>query len=119
MRLRQQTIGALNLFGSSTGTPDAGDTLAAQALADVATISILQSRASEDSRLLIDQLQGALHSRVLIEQAKGVISQQANVGVDEAFTRLRTYARNHNLKLADAATAIINGTTLSSDLTAD
>jgi GAF domain-containing protein len=109
MRLRQQTIGALNLFGSSTGIPGAADTLAAQALADVATISILQNRASDDSRLLVDQLQGALHSRVLIEQAKGIISERVGMGVDTAFETLRTYARNHNLKLADAANGIIKG----------
>ena len=59
--------------------------MAAQALADVATIGILQERAVRESDLIADQLQRALDSRVIIEQAKGVVAYVSEVPVDEAF----------------------------------
>ena len=78
----------------------------AQALADVATIGILQERSIRESSLVAEQLQWALESRVIIEQAKGVLSVLENVGVEEAFGRLRAYARHHNLTLRAVAEGV-------------
>ena len=110
LRLRGRTIGALNLFRTDVGllTPD--DVLVAQGLADVATIAILQHQSSMSARLLNDQLSYALNSRVIIEQAKGMISQSASCNMDQAFGRLRSHARNHNLRLTDVATSVVAGT---------
>ena len=44
MRLRDEVVGALNLFRAAPGPFDPAGTLVAQALADVATISLLQQR---------------------------------------------------------------------------
>ena len=110
LRLRDVTLGALNLL-STTRTPmDEADVVVARAFADLATLSILQHRASEEAQRLNEQLSAALTSRVVIEQAKGVISERAGLDLDEAFTRLRAYARNHNLRLTDVAQAAIDGT---------
>ena len=106
MRLRDQAIGALNLFRVETGPMREADVVAAQALADVATIAILQHRAALDAQVLNDQLTEALNSRIIIEQAKGVVAEQAGVDMEQAFSRLRSHARNHNLRLADVAEAI-------------
>ena len=57
-----------------------------------------------------EQLTGALESRVVIEQAKGVIAERAGVDLAEAFSRLRRYARNHNLRLTDVAQSAVDGT---------
>ena len=81
-----------------------------QALADVATIGILQQRAVDNSTLLIEQLQAALNSRVVIEQAKGVLSSHGGVDMDRAFGALRSYARSHNLRLSDLARTVAEGT---------
>jgi AmiR/NasT family two-component response regulator len=86
------------------------DVIVARAFADLATLSIVQHRASAGAQLLNEQLSGALTSRVVIEQAKGVISERADTDLAEAFSRLRTYARNHNLRLTDVAQATIDGT---------
>ncbi|HEY0374943.1 MAG TPA: GAF and ANTAR domain-containing protein [Amnibacterium sp.] len=107
MRLRDQTIGAMNLFRSETGELNEHDLRAAQALADVATIGILHERSFRANDVLRDQLQGALNSRVAIEQAKGVLAHRHEVDMDEAFRMLRTYARSNRLPLAAAARGVV------------
>ena len=86
------------------------DLTAAQALADVATIGILQHRAAEEARLLAEQLQYALNSRVTIEQAKGVLSERSGLDPETAFEALRRYARNHNERLVDVAEGVVRRT---------
>jgi GAF domain-containing protein len=110
MRLRGRTIGALNMFRIDPGALAVADVLVAQALADVATIAILQHQTAVDAQILNNQLNQALNSRVMIEQAKGKISEAAGVDVDQAFQRLRHHARNHNLRLTDLSRDIANGT---------
>ena len=110
LRLRDVTLGALNLLGTTRAPMGEADVVVARAFADLATVSILQHRASEEAQRLNEQLSAALTSRVVIEQAKGVISERAGLHLDEAFTRLRAYARNHNLRLTDVAQAAIDGT---------
>jgi GAF domain-containing protein len=110
MRLRDEVIGSLNLLVRPTGGLPPADLAAAQALADVATISILQHRAAEEARLLAEQLQYALNSRVTIEQAKGVLSERSGLDPDIAFESLRRYARNHNQRLVDVAEGVVRRT---------
>jgi GAF domain-containing protein len=109
MRLRGSVIGALNLFRSDTGELEEEDVLAAQALADVATIAILQHRVGLEAHVLNTQLNEALNSRIMIEQAKGVIAERAGIDTDEAFARLRHHARSNNLRLADVAADVASG----------
>jgi GAF domain-containing protein len=111
LRLRGRVIGALNLFGVDTGALDPGDVRVVQALADVATIGLLQERAVRRGEVLTEQLRGALNSRVAIEQAKGVLARARAISVDDAFTLLRTHARNHNRKLTEVATAVVSDPT--------
>jgi hypothetical protein len=107
MRLRAEVIGSLNLLRADPHGLAPGDLVAAQALADVATIGILQHRAAQEHQLLAEQLQYALTSRVLVEQAKGVVAEHARIGVDEAFVALRRYSRNQNLRLVDVARSVV------------
>jgi GAF domain-containing protein len=110
MRLRGTVIGALNLFHIDPGEMRKADVDAAQALADVATIAILQHRATVEVQVLNEQLNQALNSRIVIEQAKGMVAERKAVDMEEAFVTLRSYARNHNLRLADVARDVIAGT---------
>ena len=109
MRLRTEVIGALNLFSTTTTALAEDDQRVAQALADVATIGILQERALNDARVVTSQLEAALESRIVIEQAKGIVAERNHVSIDVAFTALRSYARSHNLLLSQTAHNIING----------
>jgi transcriptional regulator with GAF, ATPase, and Fis domain len=110
LRLRETTIGALNLFRGTTEELDADDIRAAQALADVATIGILQERAVRQSDDVREQLQLALNSRVIVEQAKGVLAYTHNLTMDEAFARLRQYSRSNRLPLSEVAKALVQRT---------
>jgi GAF domain-containing protein len=110
MRLRSETIGTLNLFRTGLGPLPDEDLQVAQALADVATIGIFQHRALARSEVLSGQLQVALNSRIIIEQAKGVLAERDTLDVDQAFTRLRSYARDHSQALVEVARAVVEGT---------
>jgi GAF domain-containing protein len=109
MRLRGHVIGALNLFHIEPGEMRESDVAAAQALADVATITILSNRAARESQVVNEQLTYALNSRILIEQAKGMLSERLGLDMEASFATVRNHARNHNMKLVDVAQAVIDG----------
>ncbi|MFS8096974.1 GAF and ANTAR domain-containing protein [Lentzea alba] len=109
MRLRRETIGTLNLFRRETGLLGDEDLLVVRALADTATIGILQERAIRRSEVVTEQLQTALNSRVVIEQAKGVLAFAGNLEMEQAFNALRGYARNGGRRLADVARELVVG----------
>ena len=109
LRLRETTIGTLNLMRNERGELNQHDIRAAQALADVATIGILQERSIRDAAKLREQLQGALSSRVVIEQAKGVVAETANVSIEDAFALIRQHSRSHQTPLSLVARQLVNG----------
>jgi len=110
LRLRSIVLGALNVFFTEPGAIGEIDAVIAQAMADVATIAVLQHRAKREAAEVVTQLQSALNSRIVIEQAKGVLAERAGITTNEAFSRLREYARSHNLRLTDLAADIVNRT---------
>jgi GAF domain-containing protein len=109
MRLRDQVIGALNLFRAEPGPFETADLRIAQALADVATIGLLHERNVRRSETVAEQLQAALNSRVMIEQAKGKLAERYGLDMDRAFRMLRDYARNNNQHLTDVARDFVTG----------
>jgi transcriptional regulator with GAF, ATPase, and Fis domain len=109
MRLRTDIIGALNLFSIQPGGLDQSTVQLGQALADIATIGLLQARTIRQRDALAEQLQTALNTRVLIEQAKGVIAERRHLDMDQSFALLRGRARDHNRRLSDLARAIVDG----------
>ena len=108
LRLRDQVIGALNLFGSQDTHFAPDEVRLVQAIADVATIAILQERTLSRAEALTEQLQGALNSRIIIEQAKGALAAQEGISIDAAFDLLRKRARSTRQRLADTAIAVLN-----------
>ena len=93
--------------GSADVTLPEADLRLGQALADIATIGILQERAIRHGEIVTEQLQTALDSRVIIEQAKGVLAQSGRLTMEAAFDRLRRHARSNNLRLGDVARRIV------------
>jgi transcriptional regulator with GAF, ATPase, and Fis domain len=109
LRLRSRVIGALNLFHATSGLLPPTDVQLAQAMADIASVAIVQDQAIRAAEVRSGQLQHALDSRVAIEQAKGMLSERAKVGMDEAFRRLRSYARSNNRRLTAVASEVVRG----------
>lgn len=112
LRLRDTVLGSMNLFREVPGTLNEDDAIAARALTDVATISILQQRNVDHSTLVEAQLQQALNSRVVIEQAKGFVSHTHQVDMETAFRLLRGYARSHQIRLVDLARSVVRRDTV-------
>jgi GAF domain-containing protein len=116
MHVRERTVGALNLFRTAATVIPQADLEAAQALADVATIAILQHRDAAAAHIVNEQLQQALNSRLTIEQAKGMLAERTGTHPEQAFQLLRGYARNRNRPIADVCLAVIDDTINTADL---
>ncbi|GAA3721330.1 GAF and ANTAR domain-containing protein [Streptomyces tremellae] len=116
LRLRDRAVGALNLFHHGAQNLTAQDASLAQALADVATIALLQQRDIGQEQLEKAQLQYALTSRITIEQAKGILAERWNSTPDDAFHALRAYARAHQLRISDCARRVIDRTLDTGDI---
>ncbi len=116
MRLRTTIVGALNLFHTEANALAPEVTRISQALADVATIGLIQQRSLHHQEILVDQMQTALDSRVLIEQAKGVLAERRGIDPGAAFTVLRSYARNHGIRLTQLAASVVDGSTFATEL---
>lgn len=114
--LRDVVIGTLNIFMESEVEFSDEDLQLCQALADVATIAILQNQAAKEAQNINGQLQRALDSRIAIEQAKGILAERSHVDMAEAFTLLRQYARDNNRQLSQVAAAVVAGTLTASSL---
>jgi len=112
LRLRSQVIGALNVFRVAPGALSPADMKLARALADVATVAIVQQRALQAREQLAEQLQEALTSRIRVEQAKGILAERSGISVEEAFTRMRGHARRAGLPLRQVVDALIDGAVL-------
>ena len=110
LRLKDTRLGCLNLFMSRPASLTDTDVALAQALADVASIAIVQDQATRDAVIREGQLQHALTSRIAIEQAKGMLAERAGVDMETAFSRLRAFARNNNRGLTDVAESVVAGT---------
>lgn len=109
LRLRDDVIGAMNLFNHEPRSLTESDVTLAQALADIATIGILQERAIQNRGIIVEQLQGALNSRVVIEQAKGLLANAGSLDMDDSFKLLRWAARSSRRRLADVALDLVEG----------
>ena len=108
MRLREERIGALNLFANQTYGLIEPDEAIAQAMADVATIGILHERFIRQREEVSEQLRAAFNSRVALEQAKGIVAEATGLDVDEAFALMRAYTRRHRLLLSEVARRVIS-----------
>lgn len=109
LRLRDDHIGALNLYRSQPRAYAAHEVRLGQALADMAAVGILQQRSVSEAERRSAQLQHALDSRVVIEQAKGVLAERRGIPLREAFEVMRRYARNNNRKMRDVCDQVLTG----------
>ena len=116
MRLRTETIGALTLLDETSTSIDEDSAALGQAMADVATIGLLQHRAVHRGESLHEQLQATLHWRIVLEQAKGVLAESGGLSVQQAYAVLRRYAQVHGRRLTELARDLAAGYVSPSEL---
>jgi len=107
MRLRDRVIGGLNVFQTHRQELADDDVRVLQALADMATIALIQEQAVSRAEVLTEQLQVALNSRIVLEQAKGAVARTFDITVDEAFALLRAHSRSARRRLTDVAHEVV------------
>ncbi|MFH8350089.1 ANTAR domain-containing protein [Streptomyces sp. NPDC018045] len=101
-------LGALNLFHQHHRL-EAAYIGACQILAETTAWALAREQELARVREQNAQLQTALDSRVIIEQAKGLLAERLHLSPQEAFARLRTYARAHQRKLTAVAHQVVFG----------
>lgn len=106
LRSRDVTVGALNLFAEQPIS--AGRLVVAQALADAATLSLLQVDPHVDLQIVIRRIHLAVESRNTLEQAQGMIAQRFEIDAEEALIRLRDVSLATSMTLVDVAAAVIS-----------
>ena len=118
MRAAGTVLGALGLFGIRPGKLSEADLLVGQTLAHIACVAILQELPPTPATVM-PQLRSALTSHVIVEQAKGFLRGSLDVSVEEAFSLLRTYARDRGQHLTDVAHQLMSDRDSRSTLVGD
>jgi GAF domain-containing protein len=110
MLLKNEAIGALNLYSrKSDGFTDLDDLLVAL-FTGQAAIAVANAKTYADAVELTRQLREALDSRAVIEQAKGVLMGREGLDAGAAFERLRIWSQTRNIKLREIAKQIVEAT---------
>jgi len=104
-----KAIGAVNLYDGKARGWSSEDLRVAGIFASIATGYLAHASTARQQQRTAEQLEQALNTRLIIEQAKGVLANQREITVDEAFRRLRTYAREHNARIHDVSHEVVNG----------
>ncbi|WP_291039880.1 GAF and ANTAR domain-containing protein [Herbiconiux sp.] len=109
LTLRGHHLGAVGIFFDRPEALDDRSAALVQAMAQVATIAVVQQRTIAEHADLAAQLQRALDARVLIEQAKGLVASRHGISIDAAYQLLRGQARREQRRLRDLAEELVNG----------
>lgn len=105
LRARDVVLGALNLFATS---PVGDEQLSiARAMADAATIALLQADPDVDAIVMSRRLHLAVETRMSVDQATGIVAQRFGISVDDALVRLRSVADGEGRRLGDVAGAVV------------
>lgn len=106
--VRDESIGALNLYSRQThGFGDADEPVGAL-FADQAAFALANAQTHERAVVLAQNLAHALESRAVIDQAKGILMAANAMTADEAFDELRRRSQHENRKLRDLAQQIVD-----------
>ena len=107
LMVRDEGIGALNLYSSQSHGFAALDEAVVVLFAGQAAVAVTNSRLYQSARVLSAQLEAAMASRAVIEQAKGVIMTLRTVDADVAFDILRRTSQAENRKLRQIAAEVV------------
>ena len=95
-----QVLGALNLYARPSYRYSPEDIEAAQVVAAHASVSLARSRSEQN-------LWRAVDSRHVIGQAQGVLAERLGITAEQAFSVLKRYSQQQNIKLHDVAVTLL------------
>jgi GAF domain-containing protein len=94
-------VGALNLYSVEPGRFDADDRAVAHVLVRHAAVAL--ARTDREAHLWL-----AIDARNLIGQAQGILMERFDLDADRAFSVLRRYSQDNNLKLREVAQRLVD-----------
>lgn len=95
-----RVLGALNLYDATARSYTEEEILACRVVAAHASVALAGMRVEQD-------LWRAVDSRHLIGQAQGMLMERYSINSEQAFSVLRRYSQNHNLKLTVVAEHLV------------
>lgn len=107
LRIRDHSIGALNVLWKRTDAATSREIQAAQALADLAALGLTSKAVPSEATFLADQIQRTISARVTIEQAKGMLAEQDGTDMNTAYGLMRDYSRASGFHLIETAERVI------------
>lgn len=107
LRVRDQSLGAMNVYSGEPRPWQDTEIRVARILTDMAAGYVANASELQESQRTSQQLREALDSRIVIEQAKGMICVDQQCTLDEAFGILRAHSRQHNVSLRAVAQAVV------------
>lgn len=108
LRRPEGTLGRLNLYAASRRHHTPGDLTAAQSFARHAAATLA-------TVLTLTDLRAAVDGRTHIGQAQGILMERHHLNAEQAFSVLRRYSQDHNVKLRVVAQHLIDTNTLPSE----
>lgn len=109
MRWHDQVLGGLNVFSAAGFVLDDSQVRLAQAVADVATLLIIQERKLAPATIA-ERLREILRGRVTVERAKGVLSYVQDVDMATAYGILLERAASTGRTLTEVAEQTLEDT---------
>lgn len=112
IRSDEMTIGVLSIAVSRSHPSHraqdfAGATDYGAQLGRTLALSLHHLEKQHRDRRSLQQMGEALENRVRIEQAKGLLAGIQGISTDEAFLRVRAYAKNHNRPIHSVAADVV------------
>ncbi len=107
LMVRDDVIGALNMYARREGAFQNGENHIATKFANQASILLANAVAYMTKDQLADQLQEALKSREAIGKAIGILMEREGIGEEDAFGMLRSASQHSNIKLREIASEVV------------
>ncbi|RYJ02683.1 MAG: ANTAR domain-containing protein, partial [Actinomycetales bacterium] len=101
MHGRDRRIGALNLYSTSEDVFTRESVEIAKVLADQSAAVMAAMRAEEGMR-------AALETRTVIGQAQGMLMERFGLDASQAFSVLRRFSQDNNIRLVDVAGQLVS-----------
>lgn len=105
--VRNQSLGALNLYACRSEAFDVADRQTGTLFAAQAAVAFANAQTYAASVKLARDLREALESRAVIDQAMGILIGRNGCSPEAAFTELRLASQKENRKLRDVAADLV------------